>query len=297
MKVSYYPGCTLKTKAKNLDETVTGSLKALEARVEELPRWNCCGAVLSLADDDLLHLIAPLRVLIRVQEAGNQIAVTACSMCYNTLARVNQIIHNDEEKLNTLNLFMEEEPDYEGNVEVMHILNFLKDKVGFDTLAEQIQVPLAGLNVAPYYGCSLLRPKDIAIDTRDRPRIFEEFLEALGATAVRFDAAHDCCGSYQVISNPDLAVENSAKILADAARRKADVIASSCPLCEFNIGKMQTTIQGERPKVTGIPTFYFTQLLAVALGLSPEVCHFELNIGGAKELLEERNLLKTMRCK
>ena len=291
MKVSYYPGCTLKTKARNMDETVTASLRALGADVEELPRWNCCGAVISLADDDLLHLIAPVRDLIRVQEAGNPIVVTACSMCYNTLARANRIVRDDEEKLSTLNNFMEEEPDYEGTVEVMHVLNFLKDKVGFDAIKERIQTPLAGLKVAPYYGCTLLRPREIAIDTRVRPRIFEEFLEAIGAEVADFDAAQECCGSYQVISNPDLAVETCAKILAEAAKCKADAIASSCPLCEFNIGKMQPAIQDKHPEAAGIPTYYFTQLLAVALGLPQEECHFELNIGGAKEFLQERNLL------
>ena len=96
MKVSYYPGCTLKTKAKNMDVTLFASLKALGVEVEELPRWNCCGAVLSLADDDLLHLIAPVRNLIRAQEQGAEILLTACSMCYNTLARANGIIKNDE---------------------------------------------------------------------------------------------------------------------------------------------------------------------------------------------------------
>ena len=291
MNVSYYPGCTLKTRAKNLDRTVIASFEALGVTLEEVPRWNCCGAVLSLSEDDLLHLIAPLRVLIRAQDVGHKTIVTACSMCYNTLARVDRIVHDDEEKLKTLNLFMDEEPDYEGGIEVMHVLDFLKEKVGFDTLREAVRSPLDGLRVAPYYGCSLLRPREIAIDTRVSPKIFEEFLEALGATVVPFDGAHDCCGSYQVVSHPDFAMENCAAILTKAAEGKADLIASSCPLCEFNLGKMQSTIRGKHPEVTGLPTFYFTQLMAVALGIPAETCHFELNIDGSREFLQERNLL------
>jgi heterodisulfide reductase subunit B len=291
MKVSYYPGCTLKTKAKNMDTTLVGSLKALGVDVEELPRWNCCGAVLSLSDDDLLHLIAPVRNLIRAMEQGSEILITACSMCYNTLARANLIVRNDKEKLDTLNSFMEEEPNYEGDMEVMHLLNFLEQEVGWDKVKEQVKKPLEGLKVAPYYGCTLMRPKEIAIDPRNYARIFQEFLEALGATVVDFPAAHDCCGSYQMVSNPEIAMENCSKILQSAGKWSADIIASSCPLCEFNLGRMQAAIIDKHPEIKTIPTIYFTQLLAIALGLPKEDCHLELNMSATCELLEPRNFL------
>lgn len=285
MKVSYYPGCTLKTKAKNLDETVTASLKALGVDFEELPRWNCCGAVASLADDDLIHMVAPVRDLIRVKEQGNDTMVTACSMCYNTLAQANHVVMNDEEKRNTLNTFMEEELDYKNDVEVLHILNFLKEKVGWDTIRDKVTKPLTGLKVAPYYGCTLMRPKEIAIDPREHAQIFQEFIESVGAEFVEFSAAHECCGSYQMVSNRELALDRCAKIVESAEKWGADIIASSCPLCEFNIGKMQAAILEKQPEIKGIPTVYFTQLLAIALGLDPEICHFELNISGAREVL------------
>ena len=75
-KVSYYPGCTLKTKARNLEESALSALAALGIEVEELPRWNCCGAVFSLADDDLIRHVAPVRDLIRVTQQGATQVVT-----------------------------------------------------------------------------------------------------------------------------------------------------------------------------------------------------------------------------
>ena len=42
------------------------------AVLDELERWNCCGAVFSLADDDLIHLVAPVRDLIRVTALAMQ---------------------------------------------------------------------------------------------------------------------------------------------------------------------------------------------------------------------------------
>ena len=70
MKLSYYPGCTLKNHAKNFEESTLCSLKHLGVEVEELSRWNCCGTVFSLATDDLIHHVAPIRNLIRVKEAN-----------------------------------------------------------------------------------------------------------------------------------------------------------------------------------------------------------------------------------
>lgn len=98
MKIGYYPGCTLKTRARNLEDAAIQSLSALGYEMEELERWNCCGAVYSLADDDLVHLLAPVRDLIRVKDQGFDKVLTLCSMCYNTLARANLLMRDDEEK-------------------------------------------------------------------------------------------------------------------------------------------------------------------------------------------------------
>ena len=114
MKISYYPGCTLKTKAKNLDIAAVASLEALGVEVEEIERWNCCGAVHSLTADDLIHQVGPVRNLIRAKEMGADTLVTLCSMCYNSLARANEIMKNDPEKRDTINRFMDEEIDYNG---------------------------------------------------------------------------------------------------------------------------------------------------------------------------------------
>ena len=294
MKVSYYPGCTLKTKAKNLDNAAIASMAALGIELEELPRWNCCGAVHSLADDDLIHQVAPVRDLIRVKEQGRDRVVTLCSMCYNSLARANLLMREDEEKRETINLFMDEEIDYEGEVEVVHLLNFLKQEIGWDELHKKIKVPLNGLRIAPYYGCTLQRPRDVAIEPPGSFELMTQFLEALGATVVYFPASDLCCGSYQILGNPDAAKDAASTILDWAAKVGAEALVLSCPLCEFNLGKKQGALLEEEGISKMIPTFYFTQLLAVGLGLSPETCHFELNEKASVELLKSKNYLKEL---
>ncbi|MCD6162257.1 MAG: CoB--CoM heterodisulfide reductase iron-sulfur subunit B family protein [candidate division Zixibacteria bacterium] len=291
MKISYYPGCTLKTKAKNLETSALASLDVLGVEYEELPRWNCCGAVYSLADDDLIHIIAPVRDLIRVKERGNDTVITLCSMCYNTLARANELMKNDEEKRNTINSFMDEEPDYFGDVRVVHFLDYIRDDYGWEKLKNKISAPLNRMKVAPYYGCTLLRPKDVALDSPDNPQIFHQFMETLGAEVVDFSMATECCGSYQVLGNPDAALKVSHEILSSAAANDAEALVLTCPLCDYNLSRRQDAMLEKYADAKDVPVFYFSQLLALALGVSPDKCHFELNRKSSLELLAKKNLI------
>jgi heterodisulfide reductase subunit B len=294
MKLSYYPGCTLKTKAKNLELSALACLDTLGIEYEELPRWNCCGAVYSLSDDDLIHMIAPVRDLVRAKEQGSDTVLTLCAMCYNTLARANELMKNDEEKRKTINDFMDEEPDYAGEVRVMHFLDFLRDEYGWEKLREKVTAPLNGMKVAPYYGCTLLRPREVALDLPDNPRLFADFMQTIGAEFIDFPSANACCGSYQVLGNPDAALKVSYDILSDAASRGADALVLACPLCDYNLGRRQDAMLEKYEGAKEVPIFYFTQLLAVALGVDPEVCHFELNRRSSIELLKTRNLVENV---
>lgn len=291
MDLSYYPGCTLKTKAKGLEDSAIAAMDALDVKLVEIERWNCCGTVYSLAEDDLAHHLAPVRNLIRVKEQGGDRVSTMCSFCYHTLKRANLLMRNDGEKRKTLNDFMEEETDYSGEVEVVHLLEVLRDEIGWENIAARVKVPLKGLKVAPYYGCTLLRPQAVAIDEVERPVIMQQFLEALGAEAVDFPYATECCGSFQIVGNPDAITQRSWEILSSAMRRGAEALVLTCPLCHFNLGKRQSELMQRHSDFNGMPLFYFTQLLAVSLGVDPEVCHFELDYGSPLSLLKSKNLV------
>lgn len=291
MKIAYYPGCTLKTKAKNLEDAALASLKVLGVEVEELTRWNCCGAVYSLANDDLIHQVGPVRDLIRAQDAGATKVMTLCSQCYNVLARANLMMREDEEKRKTINDFMYEENDYKGELEVVHFLDLIREEVGFDKLKEKVKVPLTDLKVAPFYGCTLIRPQEVALDGEIKPVVLHDFIAALGATPVEYGAAEECCGAYEILVHPEEGMRRSSKVLNSAQQAGADALILSCPLCEYNLGKKQKDIMGMDTNIKEMPVFYFTQLLAVALGIDAEQSRFDLNVESARSLLEERKYL------
>ncbi len=291
MDLSYYPGCTLKTKAKGLEDSAVASMDALGIRLVEIERWNCCGTVYSLAEDDLAHHLAPVRNLIRVKEQGSDRVGTLCSFCYHTLKRANLLMRNDGEKRKTLNDFMEEEVDYNGEVEVVHLLEVLRDDVGWENIAAKVRVPLQGLKVAPYYGCTLLRPQEVAIDQMERPTILHQLLETLGAEAVDFPHATECCGSFQIVGNPDFITQCAWEILSSALRRGAEALVLTCPLCHFNLSQRQSELTQRYSDFQGLPVLYFSQLLAIALGIEPKVCHFESSYGDPLSLLKSKDLV------
>ncbi|HOP06617.1 MAG TPA: CoB--CoM heterodisulfide reductase iron-sulfur subunit B family protein [candidate division Zixibacteria bacterium] len=291
MKIAYYPGCTLKTKARNLEKAALASFKVLGIEVEELPRWNCCGAVYSLADDDLIHIVAPVRDLVRAQQQGAETVLTLCAMCYNTLARANDLMKNDEEKRDTINRFMDEEPDYFGEVKVVHLLDYIRDDYGFEKLAEKVVKPLKGIKVAPYYGCTLLRPREVALDKPDQPELFQKLMETLGAEVIEFPSATTCCGTYQVLGNPEAALDVSHGIITDAVDHGANAMALACPLCDYNLGKRQDQMKSKFENMPEMPIYYVSQLLAIALGIGAEECDFDLNRESSLKLLQANNLI------
>lgn len=290
MKLSYYPGCTLKTKARNLDSTTIATMTALGVELEELPRWNCCGTVYSFADDDLMHHLASFRNLIRVQEQGQSKVMTVCSFCYNTLKRVNLLVRQDAEKMKAINTFMDEEPEYKGQVEVLHLLEVLRDDVGFETIARRVRRPLGGLKVAPYYGCTLHRPKEAAIEPPHRRTSLPLLLEALGATPVSFADMDTCCGSYQAVADPGIVQKRVGDIITSARAAGAEMLAVSCPLCECNLRQQQKALKGRGDRAE-MPVLYFTQLMALALGLDPALDACDSPGADPRPLLERKGLL------
>jgi heterodisulfide reductase subunit B len=292
MKISYYPGCTLKSTAKNFEDSALCSLKNLDVDVEELPRWNCCGTVFSLATDDLIHHVAPIRNLIRVKESNSNRVLTLCAMCFNTLKRVNERVKGDSESLDKINQFMyREDIDYDGDVKILHLLELLRDEIKFENIAKKVVKPLKNLKIANYYGCLLVRPRDIGLDDVENPTILENLTTALGGEPVDFPYKTECCASYQTVDKPEIVADRTYHILTSAQNLGADVVSVSCPLCAFNLDHRQRETVREYPEFKSIPILYFTQLLAISLGCPKETLGFDLHFIDPKPVLKEKGLI------
>ncbi len=265
-KLAYFPGCSLKDNAKRFEDAAFFVMETLGAPLEELETWNCCGTVYSLADDDLMHHIASVRNFIRTKEAGSEELVTLCAMCYNTLARVAGRVEAHADELEKINAFMDREEDYEGGIRIRHILQVLRDTIGWEALSETVVRPLDNLKIAAYYGCTLVRPQETGIDDMERPVVMADALAAVGAEPVTFPFEAECCGTYQIVDEPHLALEQSNRILRSARLAGADVVVTACPLCQHNLEQALIAPVGESEEIKSIQVVYFTELLAAALG-------------------------------
>lgn len=260
MKVSYFPGCTLKNKAKDLDAYAYRSAEALGVTLEEIENWQCCGGVFTTANNEVATKLSSVRALKEASDKGQPL-VTVCSACHNVIKQTNHAMQNDKAFADKVNRYMGEDGGYAGEAEVYHYLELLRDVVGFDKVKEKVVNSLKGKKIAAYYGCLLLRPnKVMRMDDPENPTIMEDFIRALGADAVVYARRNECCGGYISVESPESAKRNSNAIVENAKAAGAEMIITACPLCKYNLVK----------NGADIPIVYFTELLAEALGVKED---------------------------
>ena len=261
MKVCYFPGCTLKNKAKDLDEYAVKSAKVLGVTLEEIDEWQCCGGVYTTSSDEVATKLSSVRAL-KEAVKNNQPLLTVCSACHNVIKQTNYAMKNDVEFANKVNRYIDDGQEYHGEAEVLHYLEMLRDKVGFDNLKQKVVNSLKGKKIAPYYGCLLLRPSNVlAMDDPENPKIMENFISALGGTPVIYARRNECCGGYITLESPELSKKKSNDVVNNAKSQGAEMIITACPLCKYNLEK----------NGADIPVVYITEILAECLGIKEVV--------------------------
>ena len=256
---SYFPGCTLKTKAAALDACARSAARALGVELQEIENWQCCGAVYPQAEDEIAARLSSVRALDAARQK-NQELLTLCSACHHVLKRVNDDMRSNEYIRTRANNYLALETPYAGEIRVVHYLEMLRDEVGFDRLRAAVVNPLKGRKIAAYYGCLLLRPSRVmAFDDPENPTVIEDFLAALGAAPVRYSLRNECCGGYIALEDKSAAQKRSGAILASAKAAGAETVVTACPLCMYNLDA--------NGGAEHVPVRYFTELLAEALGV------------------------------
>jgi len=244
--------------------------------------WLCCGAVYSNVDENLITKAGPNRILSRAQKESPTLT-TLCAGCYNVLKRTTVHAQHPSASQQSINAFNEE--TFTGGVEVLHFLEVLRDRIGFEKVEKAVKTPLNGLPVGAYYGCLLLRPSvEMRLDDPNRPSIMEDLLAKLGCTAVDYPTRTECCGSYLGVSSSERTEPLANHILTSAQRCGAKLLAVSCPLCKYNL----ETSRGDSD-TSDLPIVYFTQLLGLALGLQPDKLRLDAS---QMEAIRQAPLLK-----
>lgn len=267
MKYTYFPGCSLKGTGKAFEESYLAVCKVLDLEMIELENWNCCGATAYFSVNETKALALASRNLAMAEAAGRDL-VAPCAACYGVLLHVWESMEDYPKRAIPIKAGLAKAGlKYENKVKVRHPVDVLVNDVGIETIKSKVTRSLKGLKIASYYGCRLSRPI-CTFDDPDRPTFMDQMMEATGATPVDYPLKTKCCGASHTGTMPEVGQTMSAILLREIEKRGADVIATSCPLCQFNLEVYQDKIMKRFPEIKPIPVLHFTQLLGLAFGLS-----------------------------
>ena len=276
MKYIYYPGCSLKGTGRAYEESLLPVLDVLDVPVEELKDWNCCGATAYMSVDETRAFALAARNLALAEEVGSgepgvpPTIMAPCNACYLVLSKAKHYIEENRQLGRTIRTALKAgDLNYTGITVIRHPLDILINDVGIARIKAAVKDSLRGLRVAPYYGCQIVRPY-ATFDDQFNPTSMDKILQACGAEIVEYPLKTRCCGGSLTGTIPEVGVPLNLILLKEAKRRGADVVATACPLCQFNLECYQDKM-GEPIRM---PISYFSQLMGLALGVPREKLGF-----------------------
>jgi len=286
----YYPGCSLTGTAKEYDLSVRALAEALAMDLLEIEDWTCCGATAAQAVDTGLAVTLCARNLALAEKTAAKASddgdppsdiLVPCSACYlNLKASDKELEKNKSIKAMVDGVLAEEGLVLGGSVRIRHLLDVLSRDVDWEGTGHGLSAPdmtrsLAGMVVAPYYGCQCLRPFRV-FDNPEDPHSMDAMIRATGARVLDWDMGKECCGASHGTTKPSAGKMLTERILF--AAQGAHCIVTVCPMCQMNLEMFQD-------RAHPVPVLYLPQLLGLALGMSGQDLGLELNLTDSRELL------------
>ena len=273
-RYAFYPGCTLHSTGVEFGVSSELVCQVLGLEMVEIPDWNCCGASSAHSMDPTLFLALPARNLAQAQEVGLEEMAIPCAACYSRLAAADLALQQDgafRARMESVLGF-----EYESRVRPRNLLDIVANDLSGEALRAEVKKPLAGLKVVTYYGCLLIRPPEYTQrwDDPEHPQTMDYVVELMGAEAIPWSYGVDCCGGSLTLNRSDVVVHLVDKLAVAAHEAGAEALVTACPMCMANVDGRQLYRGGPplpRPAKPGyepLPVFYFTELMALAYGLS-----------------------------
>lgn len=277
MKVSYYPGCSLHGTGKEFDLSVKAVSEALGVELKEIDDWSCCGASSAHATNFNLSIALPARNLLRAEKDELKDMMVPCAACFSRLKTSQHHLNKDVE----LKRQMEEicGDSYRGDIAIRNAIDVFYNLVGTEAIKSRITKLLSGLKPVSYYGCLLLRPPEICeFDDHENPVLLDTIMNALGAESCKWSYKTDCCGGSLTLSKTKLVVKLVDKIMTMAREAGANCVVTACPVCMANLDMRAS-------ESLRLPVFYFTELMALAMGLEGAESWFKKHYVDPRPLL------------
>ena len=296
-QIAYYPGCSLHSTAVEFDVSTRAVCQVLDLELVEPKGWVCCGASAAHRIDPEDAVRLPMETLALIEHDGLREAALPCAACFNRFRTAQYEMAADTE----LKARIREQvgSDAGMDVHVRSLLDVVVERVGLDMVHSQVTRPLVGLKVACYYGCLLTRPPQVTgAANPEYPMTMDRLMAALGATVVDWSDKVSCCGASLSLTRTEVVLDLSARILDGARSAGADAVVVACPLCHGNLDGRQPQMSlldpesGEEDSDETVPVLYFTQLMALAFGLSQKHAALSKNMIDPRPLLKKKDVLQ-----
>lgn len=285
-QMAYYPGCSLHSTASELSASIKSVFRELGIDLVEPEGWLCCGSTPAHATDHLLSTTMAMKNLALIERAGFEEAMVACLGCYS---RFIWALHDMAEEPGLRQMVEAELAyHYQDMPQVRYLVDVLAQRVGLPEIARRVVNPLEGLRIVCYYGCVYTRPPKVTnAEHVEYPMIMDHMVDAMGAETVDWSHKTECCGATLSMTETDLALELTGKILEDARAVGADAVVVSCPLCHMNLDARQGQLELEY----AMPILYITQLMGLSFGLGSTALALDKNMVDPSGLLKQKGLL------
>lgn len=283
MKYAYFPGCSSVGSGISFERSAQYVAKKVGVELAEIPDWNCCGAGHMPNHDATIAL--PARNLALAEKMGLDEVVTPCAACFARLKTASVYCRQSEENLKHISDIIE--MPFEAKNDVISLLEVFSRDEAKEAIKAAITKPLNGVKVASYYGCLLVRPEGICdFDDNENPMSMDNLMAIAGATPVDWAFKVECCGASHQVALPKVGREMISKVIMNAVDNGAEAIVTACPLCMLNLDMRMKEVAAKHGSKYNIPVYFFTELLAAAMGADPKELGTNKHFVPAVEFLE-----------
>ncbi|MCW4024454.1 MAG: CoB--CoM heterodisulfide reductase iron-sulfur subunit B family protein [Candidatus Bathyarchaeota archaeon] len=282
-KYLIFLGCAVPYRVSSYEISSRKVLAKLGIELVEMPEFNCCGLPLDAVSHETMLILAAKNLALAEQQGLD--ILTLCPGCAGTLKKVNKILKEDTALKDQINSHLKEAGlEFKGTIQTKHLLQVLKEDVGYDKIRDAVTRPLTDLKVAEHNGCHILRPKEyIGFDDPEDPQTLKELVEATGATCLDYIDETECCGAPSVGVSDKIALQLARNKLNHIKMVDAQALITICPFCHIMYDTNELRIEKMFNEVYGIPILHYPQLLGLALGMSPDELAFgDLRVKASK---------------
>jgi len=270
LKYLIFLGCTIPYRVSSYEISARKVFSKLGVELVEMPDFNCCGLPVDPANHEMMLALAARNLCLAEQKNIN--IVTLCTGCATTLRKTNKMLKEDKKLRETINGYLKGVGmEFKGTIEVKHLVQMLKEDVGLEKIKDTVQKPLTGLEVAEHCGCHLLRPsKYSGFDDAEDPHALKELVELTGARCLDYADEAECCGYTVVAIDEKVSLSLAREKLHHIKEAGAQAMITVCPSCHLMFDMQQARIERAFHESFNLPVLHYTQLLGLAMGISPE---------------------------